>query len=148
MLQIKTPTDEDWQQINWLASNEVQEADHSHHEAGWTRRRREFDGEKYESIVMRDDQVVAFCSLEKDPSQEGFRAFIVLDWSSGDDEVQDSAINQLVVLIHQTGSPRVWMRELEDDQALIEFMTQNGFQIEKRYELDGARFVNLGRSEM
>ena len=26
-------------------------------------------------------------------------------------------------------------------------MTQNGIQVEKRYELDGRRFVNLARSE-
>ncbi len=146
MLHVRAPTDEDWEQINWLASNEVQEADHSDHEAQWTRRRRDFAGEKYESIVVRDERVAAFCSLEKDPSHEGFRAFVVLDWSAGDHEVRGAAIDQLEVLISESGSPRVWMRELEGDRLLVEFMTQNDFQVAKRYELDGTRFVNLERA--
>ena len=143
MLRARTPTDDDWQQINWLASDEVQEADHSLHGAHWTRKRREFAGEKYESIIVRDEQVVAFCRLEKDPSQEGFRAFVVLDWSACDDEVQSAAIDQLESLVRRSGSPRVWMREFEEDRALIEFMTGNGFRIEKRYTLDGVNFLNL-----
>ncbi len=146
MLRTKTPTNEDWHQINRLASNEVQEADHSPYEAHWTRRRREFDGEKYDSVVMRGDQVVAFCRLEVDPSHEGFRAFVVMDWSSGDNEVQDAAATELGALITQSRSSTVWMRELEDDRKLLEFMTHHGFHVEKRYELDGARFVNLVRS--
>jgi hypothetical protein len=77
MLLVRTPTNEDWEQINGLASNEVQEADHSLYEAHWRRRRREFDGERCESVLMRGDEVVAFCRIEGDPSCEGFRAFVV-----------------------------------------------------------------------
>ncbi len=147
MLRVKTPTEEDWPQINWLASNEVQEADHSQHEAHWIRRRREFDGKKHETIVLRDDRVVGYCSLERDPSHDGFRAFVVLDWSAGDYEVQDAVINQLELLIRRSRSPRIWMRELEDDRTLISFMSQHGFQVVKCYELDGTRFINLVRYE-
>lgn len=146
MLRVKAPADEDWKEIDRLASNEVQEADHSQYESHWTRRRREFDGEKYESVLLNGDAVVGFCSLEKDPAHKGLRAFMVLDWSSNDGEVQQAALSQLDTLIRQSGAPEVWMRELEDDQKLLRFMTQHGFHVEKRYEIDGTRFVNLARS--
>lgn len=95
---------------------------------------------------MRGDHVVAFCSLEKDPAHKGYRAFVVLDWSSNDDEIQQAAVGQLDTLIRQCGTSEVWMRELADDRNLLRFMTQHGFHVEKRYELDGTRFVNLARS--
>ena len=147
MLHVRTPKKEDWQQINWLASNEVQEADHAQFESNWTKQRQRFDGKKYESVLLQDDEVVAFCSLEQDNDEDSFRAFIVLDWSIDDSEVREVAFEHLQHLIDTSGTSRVWMRELKGDKTLIDALLQHDFRIEKRYELDGVSFINLSKRE-
>ena len=72
MITSRTVRDNDWREIDWLASNAVQEGDHASIDFEWTRNRREFEGEKYESVSQSGERVVGYCALERDHSQNGF----------------------------------------------------------------------------
>ncbi len=68
--------DNDWREIDWLASNAVQEGDHAGVDSEWTRNRLEFEGVKYESVLQSGERVVGYCALVRDHTQDGFRAFV------------------------------------------------------------------------
>ena len=134
---------EDWDRINWLASDSVQEADHSQFDAEWTRKRREFAHEELQSVVEKDGKVVGYCALEIDESKDGFRVFLVADWSLGAIDLHTSLFDELERLISNAKTRKVWMRELAGDATLIDFVVSKGFSVEKRYEFDGLQLVNL-----
>ena len=135
----------DWPRVDWLASNEVQEGDHTTFGTEWGQNRREFTRENAHSVVEVDGIVVAYSSIECE-ADKGWRAFIVLDWSKQDDEAQEAAYNALEGLIAERLATSVWMRELADDHALLKFIEQKGFEVERRYEFSGFEMVNLRKS--
>jgi len=135
--------EEDWGRINWLASDSVQEADHSQLDAEWTRKRREFAHEGLQSVVEKEGRVVGYCALERDESKDGFRVFLVADWGLGAVDLHDSLFDELERLISNAKTRKVWMRELAGDAKLIDFVVSKGFSVDKRYEFDGLQLVNL-----
>lgn len=144
---IARPVEErDWSRVAWLASNEVQEADHTNLEAEWVRHRREFAGERVDSVLERDGDVIAYCALENVAEFPGWRVFIVLDWSTNDVEVQEAAHRQIEILAEQVGTQRLWLRELAGDLALLKFFAAKGYVEEKRYRYAGKEMVNIAKT--
>ena len=143
MISARAVRENDWRQINWLASDAVQEGEHGGIESEWTKNRRAFEGEKYESVIQSDGNVVGYCSLERGISGDGFRAFVILDWRQRNSEVQTAVLGELEGLILNSGTNDIWMRELRGDVSLIEFMLSNGFEIEKSYVHNSLEMVNL-----
>jgi hypothetical protein len=129
--------------IAWLASDEVQEGDHSSFGSGWVTGRRAFTGEKVESVIDSSGETKAYCSLERASGEQAWRAFIVLDWSNDDLAVREAAFAELERLATSVGAPTVWMRELEDDRTLLAFVQSKGFTVVRRYEFEGAAMANL-----
>lgn len=136
----------DWPTIDWLASNEVQEGDHSKFGSQWGQFRRSFEGERVESVLESGDAVVAYVALERETPNDDWRAFIVLDWSIQDDVLQEAAYQALETLVAEQGASNIWMREMSDDFALIEFVQAKGFVVERRYSLGGLAMINLRKS--
>ena len=145
-MNVRPVEERDWEAIAWLASDEVQEGDHSSFGPAWVTRRREFDGEQAESVVDVDGDARAYCSLERASGVEGWRAFIVLDWSDSDVAIGEAAFAELERLVASRGGGRVWMRELEGDQTMLAFLARKGFVIEQRYEYEGLAMVNLAKT--
>ena len=143
MITSRSVRDNDWREIDWLASDAVQEGNHAGIDSEWTRNRREFEGEKYESVLQSGEYVVGYCALVRDHSQDGFRAFVVLDWTKKNVEIQAAVLRELERLILESSAEYIWMRELKGDVSLIEFMLSNGFEIEKCYQYNGLEMVNL-----
>lgn len=133
----------DWPRVDWLASNEVQEGDHTTYESEWGQRRRKFAGESARSIIEISGEVVAYTSIEREPNEDGWRASIVLDWSKQDDKVQEAAYGALEELIAERRVRMIWMRELADDLSLLQFLASKDFEIQKRYVFNGTEMVNL-----
>ena len=78
MIEFRNVKEDDWADIGWLASNAVQEADHSSIDSNWTERRRAFSGTRHHSIAESDGQVVGYCAIERtaDDSESSFRIFL------------------------------------------------------------------------
>ena len=144
---IARPVEErDWTRIAWLASDEVQEADHAQLESDWLRRRREFAGERVDSVLERGGEVIAYCALENVAEFPGWRVFVVLDWSTEDVAVQEAAYRQVEQLAARVGARHLWLRELVGDVALLEFFDAKGFALEKRYRHGDLEMVNISKS--
>ncbi|MEM7366270.1 MAG: hypothetical protein AAF525_19815 [Pseudomonadota bacterium] len=140
----RSVVDGDWVQINQLASNDVQEADHSRIDDQWTQNRRTFTGERRHIVLETASQIVAYCSLERELQTRRWRAFVVLDWS-GDRIYWEAAYRALDGLMMDVAPAEVWMRELTGDLALLEFMASKGFLLESPFVHDGLEMVYLRR---
>ena len=143
---IRQLEENDWTTIDWLASNDVQEGDHSKYGSQWGQFRRSFEGERVDSVLESGGEVVAYVALEREAANDDWRAFIVLDWSLQDSQLQEAAYQALESLIESQAASSIWMREMSDDFALIEFVQRKGFVIEQRYTLEGLDMVNLRRT--
>ena len=137
---------DDWNQIAWLASNEVQEGEHNRLDIDWIKRRRSPTVARFHSVIESGDEVVGYCALEKDNDRDEFRVFIVLDWSHDDLSIAEAAYRQLQNYVSSEKITKVWMREVAGDLALIDFMQSKGFVIDKRYEYKGHELVNLSKN--
>ena len=95
---------EDWTQIDWLASDEVQEADHSELAYQWSANRRSFQGDRIHSVAVQEDQVVGYCGLERttDEPDNSYRMFLVTDWNPENQAVQEALFGQLLGKINET----------------------------------------------
>jgi hypothetical protein len=65
MFTCREARDSDWSVIDWLASDAVQQGDHSLIGAQWTLNRQAFKGLRYHSVVEDSDQVVGYYFLER-----------------------------------------------------------------------------------
>jgi hypothetical protein len=144
-MNIRPLEPQDWKQVTWLASNEVQEGDHSLFGAVWARNRMDFSGRRVHAVVESEGRVVAYCSLEHD-SADVWRGFIVLDWSAEDTAVRESAFSELEKFAREKSARSVWMREIAEDKALLDFVKSKGFNITRAYRLDGVEMLNLEKS--
>ena len=143
---IRSVQDNDWNRIAWLASNVVQEGEHTALDTDWVKRRRSPIVTRFDSVVELDNKVVSYCALEKATDSEEFRVFIVLDWSHDDQSIAETTYRQLRNYVSSEKIAKVWMREVAGDLALLEFMKSKGFVIDKRYEYEGHELVNLSKS--
>jgi len=148
MFKCREVEDSDWPVIDRLASDAVQQADHSLIDAQWTLNRREFNGLRYHSVLEDSGQVVGYCSLERqdEASPDRFRVFLVTTWNDDNRLIQEELLSQLERLISAARAKSLWMRELVDDSLLIEFMLEKGFTASEPYWLDQLHLVNLDRS--
>ena len=94
-MKIRNVTKADWPSINYLASNEVQEGDHSVFESEWTTRRRDPSINRYSFVIESSDEIVCYAALEEVPGFEGFRMFLVTDWSKPDQSDVDLSVSEL-----------------------------------------------------
>lgn len=147
MIKSRVVVETDWPRIDYLASNAVQEADHSGNESEWKKRRLEFNGIRHHSVVESSSQVVGYCSLERstDETKKGFRAFLVTDWNPENAEIHQALFDQLEVMISTEKINHIWMRELTDDVKLLEFAVSKGFSKQKPYRIGDLQMVNLSK---
>ena len=141
---VRPVQNDDWNQIAWLASNDVQEGEHTTLDIDWIKRRRSPSPARFDSVLELDNEVVGYCALERDDKGE-FRVFIVLDWSHDDQSIPEATYRQLKSHVRSQKIARVWMREVAGDIALLDFMQSKGFIIDKRYEYQGHELVNLSK---
>ncbi len=137
---------EDWKDIAWLASDFVQEADHSDgQDTGWVRNRRSFEGKRYQRIAEIQGQIVGYCSLERSTtgSKSGFRAYLVADWKSTNRSIHEALMHMIEELIAVNKIDLVWMRELTGDVQLLEFVESKGFVKSESYVINGKEMINL-----
>jgi len=93
VLQFRAVQERDWPMIVWLASNEIQEADHSGLDVLWVEGRRSFKGVRRQTVVESDGSIVGYCSIEqdsleqdsieqdKDDAPNSYCVFLVADWN-------------------------------------------------------------------
>lgn len=144
-MKVRTVREDDWRKIDYLASNEVQEGEHTAFENEWTVRRRDVSVDRFHFVLEENGEVVSYAALEKDSADKGYRMFLVMDWSGEDRLFADQSIEEIERIAREQGINYVWMRELEDDKTLVTYVQSCGFVIDKRYNLDGYRFVNLSK---
>ncbi len=148
MLQIREPRDVDWQSIAHLASNEVQEGDHSGGIDGdWIANRRSVECERKDAVLESDNSIVGYCAIERqfaDPARS-YRVFLVIDWSDLDPEVPDALLSHVEALLLEVGAESAWMREVADDRQLSRFVTSRGFTVSAPYAFAGKQLVNFAK---
>ena len=141
--EIRAPVDDDWSRIDYLASNDVQEADHAGVDQVWTNNRRAFSGERHHVVLTEEDVIQAYCSLERNNGETSWRAFIVMDWSVQDEGRQQAAFGALEQLMEACDAREVWMRELTGDRLLLSFIQSKGFFVERTFEHEGQEMMVL-----
>ena len=138
----------DWQDIAWLASDLVQEADHGDgQDSDWIENRLSFSGTRHHHVALRQGQIIGYCSLECSETvvESGFRVFLVMDWISRNPEIREALMEKIDGMICSHGIARVWMRELTGDNELIEFVESKGFLKSEPYVIDNKEMVNLSK---
>ncbi len=89
MLQMRPLRESDWEIVTYLASDEVQEGDHSGSiDGSWIANRRHAGRYRQHAVLEADGSVVGYCAIERvesDPA-EMYRVFLVTDWSTGQDD--------------------------------------------------------------
>ena len=146
MLHLRQPRDIDWQTIAHLASNEVQEGDHSGGIDGdWIANRRSVECERKDAVVESDNLVVGYCAIERQPADPAmsYRVFLVTDWSHVDPEVPEALLSHVEALLLEVGAEVAWMREVVDDRELSRFVTSRGFTVSASYAFAGKQLVNF-----
>jgi len=97
-------------------------------------------------VLERKGEVVSYAALEKDPTADGYRAFLVMDWSSDCRDIADASYRELVRIVGERDIRRLWMREIAGDVSLLDYVQSKGFAIDRRYEYEGLDLVNLSKS--
>ena len=150
MTKVKTHTiiarvvsESDWDKIAWLASDETQEDVHINIDAGWVKNRRVPVSERFDAVIEQCGEVVGYVALERRHKNEGFRAFVVMDWINCDESIAEAAYEKLERMISENEISKVWMREMAGDVSLVSFMERHGFRVDKRYDYEGYELVNL-----
>ena len=148
MLQIREPRDVDWQSIAHLASNEVQEGDHSGGIDGdWIANRRSVDCERKDAVLESEGLIVGYCAIERqaaDPAMS-YRAFLIADWSHVDPVVPEALLSHVEALLLEVGAQTAWMREVADDRQLSRFLIARGFTASAPYAFAGKQLVNFAK---
>ena len=141
MFQIRDVRDTDWPSIAWLASNEVQQADHSGVDHLWVEKRRSFDGFREQAVLESDGSIVGYCAIERaaDDADDTYRVFLVADWDKALREIHESLFAQVESMLLGAGARQAWMRELSGDLELLGFVKQKGYRASPPYTLQGER---------
>jgi hypothetical protein len=148
LLQIRQPRDDDWQAIARLASDEVQEGDHSGGIDGdWIENRRSVECERKDAVLESNDSIVGYCAIERQYADRvrSYRVFLVTDWSHVDPEVPDALLSHVEVLLVEVGAESAWMREVADDRELARFVTSRGFTVSAPYAFAGKQLVTFAK---
>ncbi|MGE4606275.1 MAG: hypothetical protein AAEJ52_06000 [Myxococcota bacterium] len=148
MLTVREVRDGDWDAIAYLASNEVQEGDHSGGIDGpWIATRRSKDRQSRLAVAEREGSIVGFCAIERteDEPSDLYRVFIVTDWSTGSREVPEKMLSHVDTLLREVGAAKAWMREVSSDRALVQFAIDSGFAASAPYPYSDKELINLAR---
>ena len=147
MLQARDVRESDWPKINHLASNAVQEADHTNLDFIWVENRRAFDGTRRHSVIESESSVVGYCSIERRPEDapDTYRMFLVADWDRSNIDVHEALFERAEGLIKEINGAQAWMRELTDDTELVKFVEGKGFVPSPPYTWNDRELVNLAK---
>jgi len=158
MLRIRDIREPDWRAIAHLASDAVQEGDHSDGiDDRWVENRRSPDRVRNHAVAVSvisdgsvepDETVVGYCGIERDVGEprDSYRVFIVNDWSDPSREVAEMLLAHVDTMLREVGARTAWMREVADDHALLRFVTERGFAASAPYGVAGKQLVNLART--
>ncbi|MAE95654.1 MAG: hypothetical protein CL910_13430 [Deltaproteobacteria bacterium] len=127
----------DWPEIALLASNEVQEADHSGLEDLWLHSRRSFDGLRRHAVLELHGAIVGYCAIERreEDALDTYRIFLVASWDPENSEVHEELFARVEAMLREVGARRAWMRELRGDLELIRFVGSRGFEVSAPYRV-------------
>ena len=149
MLKCRSPTEFDWSNIARLASNDVQQGDHSGSiDADWIANRRSSLRIRRDFVLEKSGGVVAYGAIERQASepQDHYRVFLVTDWRTVDDEIKARLYEETERLLVTARANKAWMRELAGDVSLLRFVEQHGFKRSQTYRYGRHELVNLTKN--
>jgi hypothetical protein len=145
VLRTRDLQEQDWSAVALLASDQIQEADHSGTDTVWVENRLSFDGSRQQAVVESNGSVVGYCSIERAADDEinTYRLFLVADWDAANSDVHEALFSRAESMLQEAGATRAWMRELTGDLGLLRFVERGGFQASTPYSVAGKEMVNL-----
>lgn len=143
---LRTPEARDWDAVGTLANAAVAHVPGAPTQQAWLAARRAFVGQRAQFVAERGGAIVGYAALERGPDERErrYRVFVVTSWRDSGD-VAERLYERLASELVRLGAHHAWLREYADDEIVIGFMRERGFEVRERYTYEGLDLVTLGR---
>jgi len=146
MTTFREPVEADWVEIGRLADAAVQHIPGAPRQGTWVANRKTFSGLRRHLVLEGEGQIVGYGAIELNATSVEARLFLVLAWRQPESVAIASALYERLRAEAATMKiGDVWMREFAADAPFIDFLIAHGFQVRRKYELDGMGIVELAR---